>query len=68
MSKFAKLDVELKGKSACGCSVCGKVFKSENPFALHRKNGRCLDPATLGMSQNQNGFWRIPNPRFEVEA
>jgi len=45
---------------ACQCAVCGNVFTSITGFEKHRKNGRCLEPLSVGLSLNDRGLWATP--------
>lgn len=33
----------------CGCPHCAVWFATDRAFAAHRRNGRCLDPAEVGL-------------------
>lgn len=57
---MTKLDAELTSLSNAGCTACGRVFKSAGGFDQHRRGGKCLDPATIGMQRNARGHWRVP--------
>lgn len=53
--------------SACECSPCGRKFTGLTAFDKHQDVDykrtpavRCIDPATLGMSQDGRGFWYEP--------
>ncbi|MFI2663379.1 FDXHR family putative zinc-binding protein [Micromonospora carbonacea] len=41
------------------CSVCHHTFGGVTGFDSHRRDGTCLDPATLGFVQ-RDGVWRAP--------
>lgn len=43
-------DAWWTGLSAGHCSVCGHTFTSVSGFDKHRRGGRCLDPATVGLA------------------
>lgn len=44
----------------CAARGCGITFASVGGFDRHRKDGRCIDPAMLGMAPNDAGVWRTP--------
>jgi hypothetical protein len=53
--------------SACTCSPCGRKFTGLTAFDKHqqvdysrRPAVACLDPATLGLKQDQYGRWGFP--------
>lgn len=46
----------------CPVAGCHRTFGGVSNFDKHRRNGWCLDPATLGMTLNGAGIWRIPMP------
>lgn len=53
------------------CTVCHLTFGGVSGFDDHRKDGWCIDPTTLGMTQNERGIWRRPmsdedRERFEA--
>lgn len=33
----------------CHCCVCHRTFTAITGFDRHRRNGKCLDPATVGL-------------------
>jgi hypothetical protein len=39
------------------CSVCHRTFSGVTGFDRHRKNGQCLEPSALGMTE-VNRVWR----------
>ncbi|MEV5819389.1 hypothetical protein AB0L22_09450 [Micromonospora haikouensis] len=41
------------------CSACHTTFGGVTGFDSHRKDGTCVDPATLGFVQ-RDGVWRMP--------
>ena len=43
----------------CAARSCGITFGSAGGFDKHRRDGRCVDPAGLGMTET-NGVWRTP--------
>ena len=49
--------------AAAQCAACGRVFTGVTGFDRHRRGGRCLDPATIGLvlkeQRRRNGelFW-----------
>ncbi|MCI4354113.1 MAG: hypothetical protein L3K06_01960 [Thermoplasmata archaeon] len=55
------------------CTECGRVFTSDRNFDRHRKGGgdsHCVDPATVGLILNPQGFWRevSPEDRSRVDS
>lgn len=46
-----------KAGRKCHCRACGANFLGVGPFDKHRQRDRCVDPATIGMSLNEYGFW-----------
>lgn len=44
------------------CSACGTTFSAVSNFDRHRRAGRCLDPAALGMLLNERGMWSMAMP------
>ncbi len=55
--------VAPRGRQAhCPVDGCHRTFTTVANFDRHRRNGRCLDPATLGMTPNAWGIWRVPMP------
>lgn len=54
----------------CAAGSCHKTFGGVGGFDKHRRDGSCLDPATLGMVEIK-GVWRTPmddatRARFEA--
>ncbi len=49
------------------CTVCHTCFKSVAGFDRHRDNGWCLEPSTIGLEPNENGFWRVPLTPAQIE-
>jgi hypothetical protein len=41
------------------CGACHRTFGAVSGFDRHRREGRCLDPAALGMAQAKR-IWRQP--------
>jgi len=41
------------------CGTCHTTFGGVTGFDRHRRNGQCLDPATLGFMPRA-GIWRAP--------
>lgn len=39
---------------------CHRTFGGITGFDHHRRDGRCIDPATLGMALTDVGIWRVP--------
>jgi hypothetical protein len=44
----------------CECGGCGRVFTGLTAFDRHRRNFRCVDPASVGLEQKPNGIWGWP--------
>jgi len=42
------------------CPVDHLTFTTVANFDRHRRHGRCLDPATIGMTTNERGLWLTP--------
>lgn len=42
------------------CTSCHRTFGGAAGFDKHRRDGRCLDPAGLGMTPDWRGVWRRP--------
>jgi hypothetical protein len=60
-------DCHRPSRTQAHCSVCHRTFSGVGPFDQHRRDGRCIDPATLGMAPNGHGVWRnlIPDAKRE---
>lgn len=41
------------------CGACHRSWGGVSGFDAHRKDGRCLDPASLGYVE-RDGVWRTP--------
>ena len=39
------------------CPVCHETFSTPRNFDTHRKDGWCLDPATVGLVRGANEHW-----------
>lgn len=48
--------------SQAHCAVCHLTYGGVYGFDAHRRDGRCLDPASLGMAPDDSGVWRRPAP------
>jgi len=51
------------GHSRCVCRSCGETFSGLTAFDKHRRGGRCLDPAELGMEIKmgaKGSWWGLP--------
>lgn len=46
--------------SQAHCRMCCETFGGISGFDLHRQNGWCLDPASVGLSADDRGIWRWP--------
>lgn len=44
--------------SQAQCPTCRRTFGGVTGFDRHRRNGACLDPVALGMTQDGKGVWR----------
>lgn len=42
------------------CGACHRTFGGVSGFDRHRVEGRCVDPAGLGMSLLAGDLWRVP--------
>jgi hypothetical protein len=43
------------------CGACHRTFGSASGFDKHRRDGQCLDPATLKVPMTEtDGIWRWP--------
>jgi hypothetical protein len=49
------------GLSRAHCAACHDTFTTVTNFDRHRRNGRCVDPASVGLIF-KNGLWRQPTP------
>jgi hypothetical protein len=45
----AGCDARWSGTATAHCSVCHRTFSGVTSFDRHRRDGRCTDPAGLGM-------------------
>lgn len=45
--------------SECHCTVCHDSFSSADPFDLHRRDGYCLNPASVQLVL-VDGIWSTP--------
>lgn len=60
-------------ETRCQCAECGEYFNSVVSFDKHRKGKYnvkryCIDPVSLGMEKNKQGFWRKPLTEEQKEA
>lgn len=39
------------------CTVCHETFSTSSNFDVHRKDGWCVNPATVGLRLNKHGHW-----------
>lgn len=57
-------DAEWGGYRTAHCPTCHITFKSVSGFDAHRSGPAaerfCLDPTTIGMAPDRNGYWRVP--------
>jgi len=51
----------------CPVAGCHRTFSTVSNFDRVRKDGHCIDPATLGMAPNAAGVWRVPMTEEERE-
>ena len=59
----------VTGKCRCGrawtasrlahCSICHESFSVVSAFDAHRRRGKCLDPADVGLLESE-GLWSYP--------
>lgn len=47
----------------CGGAGCHITFGGVTGFDKHRKDGRCLPPASIGLVADAHGVWRKPLDR-----
>lgn len=50
------------GLTRAHCTVCHATFSTPANFDLHRRYGRCTDPAERGLVSNDRGIWHQPAP------
>lgn len=41
----------------CGCPTCYRIFTGEKAFDRHRKEGQCVDPASMSLTLDWKGRW-----------
>lgn len=54
--------------SRCRCSTCGEVFSVVSNFDKHRKDGDCVDPASVGLELKigaSGSWWGMPGSYHE---
>ncbi|MGI0034354.1 MAG: hypothetical protein ACRD98_00605 [Nitrososphaera sp.] len=39
------------------CGACGEIFGGTRGFDEHRKNLKCVDPASAGLRKDKWGIW-----------
>lgn len=39
------------------CGSCHQTFSSVRHFDRHRRDGRCLDPESVGLTIGGRGYW-----------
>jgi hypothetical protein len=61
MSRTCARDCRQPGPSHCHCAAasCHATFASLEAFDDHRRNGQCLNPASLGLVA-VDGLWASP--------
>lgn len=47
------------------CATCHRTFGGVTGFDRHRRNGACIDPATVGYELVVD-VWRLPMPADEL--
>jgi len=45
--------------SQAHCSMCHRTYSRASVFDLHRRNGECLDPTSIGLVERDQ-VWRRP--------
>ena len=55
------------GKRRCHCMTCHRTFSSTTAFDQHRRRGACLDPAGVGLI-DQDGTWSWPQDARFAQA
>lgn len=55
-------DATWTGIAAAHCSGCHETFTSASTFDRHRRGGKCLNPAELGMVRADRAWrgWSLP--------
>jgi hypothetical protein len=53
----ARCDNRWTGLRACHCSACHRIFTGIRGFDIHRRGGRCNDPATVGLVAIARAHW-----------
>lgn len=48
--------------SQAHCTVCHETYGGVSGFDMHRRDGWCLNPKSLGMMTDYHGVWRRPRP------
>jgi hypothetical protein len=62
MSIVPATELPPTAMQACKCTSCGAIFTGITGFDDHRRNGKCLPPASIGMGLDYRGMWSI-SPR-----
>lgn len=53
----------------CGARGCHRTFSSVSGFDRHRRDGQCVDPATVGLVEvTRSGWtrWQFPGPEEKI--
>jgi hypothetical protein len=51
------------GTGTAHCASCHRTFSAVSGFDTHRRNGTCVDPATVGLVHNDTRrCWTFPPP------
>lgn len=53
------------GMKMAHCPSCHETFSTPANFDRHRKNGKCVEPTSVGLEKGSRDTWRIP---FELET
>jgi uncharacterized C2H2 Zn-finger protein len=58
------LNLLRPGSNTCRCTACGEYFSNDRSFTRHRRDGKCLDPTSRGLTQDKRGIWRRAAPNL----
>jgi hypothetical protein len=53
----ARCSTRWGGYNTAHCGGCHRTFTSVRSFDMHRRGGRCNDPAAFGLVVNSRGYW-----------
>ncbi|RLK22626.1 hypothetical protein DER29_0463 [Micromonospora sp. M71_S20] len=56
------------GLTIAHCACCHRTFSAVSTFDRHRRNGRCVDPVTVGLAANAHGVFRTPGVSVPAPA